>query len=290
MEEITVSLATDQEARACLALLPEVKGAAAELLIARRRGALAGAAAIFWQSWATPAGFPITIQVVPAERRHGVASRLLVAAADLAAEETDGLWSFDAYAEDGDAARFIEASGFRRQRRQHFFQARIDALLENISPLLTRLRRREGAGSPPRIAPLGEAPLDEIGWLVSAELGGGPFSAQARMRSQTAPESRVKDRSQVAMVGDQVAGVILWRIDADDVAVVDARVVAAPWRGGAINLTLLEAGLLRGKAEGLTEVRFHCDDTVRDTISLARRAQAREVATKAAWYLPFLAD
>ena len=287
MEEITVSLANDQEARACLALLPEVRGASVELLIARRGGALAGAAAIFWQSWATPAGFPVTIQVVPAERRRGVARRLLAAAAELAAGETDGLWSFDAIDEADDAACFMQAQGFRRERRQHYFQARIDALLENISPLLARLRRREGAGTAPLIVPLGEAPLDEIGWLVSSELGGGPFSAQARMRSQTAPESRVKDRSQVAMVGEKVAGVILWRIDVDEVAVVDARVVAAPWRGGAINLTLLEAGLLRGKEEGLLDVRFHCDEAVRDTISLARRAQAREIAKKATWYLPF---
>jgi hypothetical protein len=50
---------------------------------------------------------------------------------------------------------------------------------------------------------------------------------------------------------------------------------------------LLESGLLRGKAEGLTEVRFHCDDTVRDTISLARRAAAVETATNATWYYPF---
>jgi hypothetical protein len=232
-------------------------------------------------------GLPVSVHVVPTERRRGVARRLLEAAADLSSEETDGLWTFNAYDEDDVATLFVEASGFQRQRRVHYFQARIDDLLGNIGPLLARSRRRGAGAAPLIIEPLGDAPLDEIGWLVSAELGGGPAAAAARMRAQTAPDSRVNDRSQVARAGDAVAGVILWRIDPDDVAVVDARVVAAPWRGGATNLSLLEAGLLRGKAEGLTEVRFHCDDTIRDTLSLARRAQAREIAVKSTWWLPF---
>ena len=287
MEDITVSIAGDHEARAYLALLPEARSAPAEFLIARRGEALVGAAAIFWQSWATPAGFPILIEVIPPERRGGAGRAMLAAAAELVSEETDGLWTFSAYDEDDVARHFLQACGFHRQRRQHFFQARIDDLLANITPLLTRLRRRDTGGPPLVITSLGDAPLGEIGWLVSAELGGGPFTAEARMRAQTAPESRVRDRSQVAMIGDAVAGVILWRIDPDDIAVVDARVVAAPWRGGSTNLALLEAGLLRGKAEGLTEVRFHCDDTIRDTLSLARRAQAREIAVKSTWWLPF---
>jgi GNAT superfamily N-acetyltransferase len=282
MAEITVSLASDQEARACLALLGEVRGAPVELLIARRRGALAGAAAVSWQSWLTPAGFPTTIEVVPDARRLGVGRRLLEAAADLAAEETDGLWTFGPVADDGDAAKFMAACGFSRLRRQLFFQAPIESLLGNITPLLNRLRRRTGAGPPPRIVDLALAQADQVARLVAREIGGPQPTPEARAAHRMRREGAGRDRSQAAVVGDAVAGVILWEIAADGVAVVEARVVGPPWRGGPVNLMLLEAGLLRGQAEGLSEVRFHCDESVKDTLALARRARAAEVATKGA--------
>ena len=50
----------------------------------------------------------------------------------------------------------------------------------------------------------------------------------------------------------QAAGVMIWRLDADGVAVVEARIVAPRWRGGLVNLALLEAGLL-GKGDSETE-------------------------------------
>jgi hypothetical protein len=83
--------------------------------------------------------------------------------------------------------------------------------------------------------------------------------------------------------GEALAGAILWRV-VDGVAHVDARVVAPRWRGGWTNLLLLEAGLVAGLAEGLTRMRFHCDDTVRDTISLARRCAADELESGAYYY------
>src|SRR5271165_3946478 len=100
MEAIRVALATETEARACLALVPQVWNTPTELLIARRDGAFAGAAAVFWQSWAKPAGFPVQVHVLPDQRRKGVGRRLLETAVDMAAEETDGLWTFEAIAED----------------------------------------------------------------------------------------------------------------------------------------------------------------------------------------------
>ncbi len=287
MDTITVDLASDAEARACLALLPEARGAGAELLIARCDGVLAGAAAIGWQSWSRPSGFPTQIHVVPSHRRLGVGRRLLAAAADLAREETDGLWSFAPSPDDAPAAAFMTACGCRRMKRRHHFEGDLGALLADITPLLDRLRRRP-AFQAPAIVPLAEAPLDEIAWLVSRELGGGPMGAMARLRHETRAGSA--DRSQAAITQGEVAGVILWRRDADDGATVSARVVGARWRGGPVNLLLLEAGLRAGQAEGVARVRFHCDEDVVDTLALARRAQAREVSVTASWYYPFDGD
>jgi GNAT superfamily N-acetyltransferase len=280
MSEIIVTPATDQEARACLALLRDVRGAEVELLIARRNGALVGAAAVSWQSWMSPTGFPTTIEVVPSERRRGVGRRLVEAAADFAAEETDGLWTFRPVADDSDAARFMTACGFTRLRRQLFFQASVEALLGDITPLVNRLRRRS---APPnlRIVDLEVAPAGEVARLVAAEIGGPRVTAGA-----PAATSGRRDRSQAALVGDALAGVILWEIASDGVAEVEARVVAPPWRGGPVNLILLEAGLLRCLAEGVSEMRFNCDEQVRDTIALARRARAVEVAARGAWRRP----
>ena len=284
MEDIRVTMATDAEGRACLALLPEARGRAVELLIARSRGVFAGAAAIHWQSWSKPGGFPLSIHVMPEWRGQGVGRRLLAAAADLAAEETDGFWPFLPVAEQGVEARFMLAQGFRLHGRQLYFKARIDGLLDNISPLLARLRRRTGHSNQVEIQAIPDHLYQTLGWMVSSELGGGPQSAAERMRRLAeAPDS--KDRSQVAIIDGQAAGVILWRVENGE-AIVDGRVVGIPWRGGPINLMLLEAGLLCGKAEGLVHVNFHCDETVKDTVSLARRAGAERTDTKATYYYP----
>jgi hypothetical protein len=180
----------------------------------------------------------------------------------------------------------MAACGFEARSRRHHFEGEVQALLDNITPLLERLRRR-AAFEAPAIVPLAQAPLEELGWLVSRELGGGPMGALARLRRLTRPGSGALDRSQVAMIDEEVAGVILWRLEADGAAAVEARVVASRWRGGPINLLLLEAGLLGGKAQGVTRVRFHCDDGVADTLSLARRARAEELSVLTSYYYRF---
>ena len=162
-------------------------------------------------------------------------------------------------------------------------------LLAHIEPLVRRLEaRRTGAGDV-RIEPLEEQHLEEVGWLISEALGGGPMSAMQRLRRRLSAARDGQDnldRSQVATVGEQVAGAMLWRAD-DDAAVVDARVVAPPWRVGPLNLRILQAGLLRAHDEGLTKARFHCDETVKDTIRLAQRCNAVETARTALYYKPF---
>ncbi len=283
MSGLTVDMALEHEAPACVALLPEARGLQTELLIARRDGALAGAAALVWQSWSSPGGFPIALRVLPDERGRGIGRALMRRAAALAAPETDGLWSAEPLDLDSPAARFLQACGFEPRRRQHHFLGRVDVMVRHLAPLLQRTRARGRIPADMRIVPLAEAPFDEIGWLVSAELGGGPLRATYGLRQRRGEGRADSDRSLVILQGDQVAAVILWQIE-DGVAVIDARVVAPGWRGDWPNLVLLEAALLRMKTEGVEAFRFHCDETVADTLSLARRCDAAETARKALFY------
>jgi GNAT superfamily N-acetyltransferase len=260
MTQVSVSLASDPEARACLALLPEVRGAPVELLIARLDGELAGAAAVYWQNWTTPAGFPTQIHVVPGARRRGVGRALL--------------------AEDDEAAGFLRAGGFRPARRQHYFEAALTDLLAEVAPRAARLRSRGRSPDGLAIIPLTKAPLAPLARIVAFGFGNGPDSM---VRGLEARLTRPDDRSLVLMVGEAIAGAVLWRID-KDLAMIEARVVAEGFRGGWLNTLLLEAGLLEGQAEGVRRMRFDCHGENRDTLNLARRCAAVEIANRANWY------
>jgi GNAT superfamily N-acetyltransferase len=284
MTRITVARASEAEQPACLALLPQASGLGAELLIARRDGAFVGAAAVAWRSWSSPVGFPIAVQVISDARRGGVGRALLAAADDLTRGETAGLWSGQPLDPDSDAAAFLQACGFALVRRQHYFEARLDTLLASIAPLAARMRARGRVPEDARLIPLADSPLDEVGWLVTEELGGGPFDALRTFRARTSPQAAaLGDRSIVVMRGEHLAAAMVQRLE-EDVLVVDARVVAPAARGDWPNVVLLEAAAQRALAEGAATFRFHCDDSVDDTLSLARRSAARETAVRGAYY------
>ena len=284
MDEITVAPALETEAAACLALLQDAVGWPVELLIAKRGHAIVGAAALRWRNESDPPGFPLALHVLPPERRRGIGRRLLDAAIDLACEETPGLWSLS-YAVAGTAAAdFLSACGFTPKRREHHFEAAIDALLADVGPRANRLRDRGRVSEEVRIVPLSEAPLDDVGRLLAKELGAAASVVVERLGRRVSAPEETGDRSRVALRGDRVEGAILWQVR-DGVALVEARVVHPSSRGGWLNVALLEDGLIRGRAEGLERLRFHCGDTVRDTLSLARRCDATEMEVRAYYYL-----
>ncbi len=284
MDDITVAMAPETEAAACLALLPEAAGAPVELLVAKRAHAVVGAAAVWWRNDSDPAGFPLSIHVLPPERRRGIGRRLLDAAIDLALDDALGFWSRAAALDGAPDAAFLVACGFQPRRREHHFEAAIDALLADVRPKAGRLRDRGRVPNDVRIVPLAEAPLEEVGRLLSRELGSVPARATERLRRRANAPDDIADRSRVAMRGGEVEGAILWKIE-NGVAIVEARVVHPRNRGGWLNVVLLEDGLARGKAEGLERLRFHCDDTIRDTLSLAKRCDAVEAEPRAYYYL-----
>ena len=287
MSDIVITPASDFDAGACLALLPEARDLPVEMLVARRGAEMVGAAALYWRNWAAPVGFPTLIRVVEGERRRGVGTRLLRAAADLAAEETDGLWTFSSLAEVGEAAGFLRASGYRIVRRHHRFEAAVDDLLADIGPKADRLRRRGRVPDGLVVAPLAEAPLTEIAWMVSNDLGGDVECARQDLARRVAATSPADgDQSLAVLRNGQVLAVVLWRID-NGVGLVDARVVHPKYRGGWSNPVLMEAGLTAARDLGVSNFRFECDDTARDTLNLARRCAAIETERTANWYYAF---
>ena len=284
MEQITVAPPLETEAAACLALLPEAVGSAVELLIAKRDNLAVGAAALWWRNESDPPGFPLAIHVPPPERRRGVGRRLLNTAVELAIDDAHGFWSQAPAVDGGPVAAFLYACGFEPRRREHHFEAAIGALLADVGPKARKLRDRNRIPPGIDIVPLAQAPLDEVGRLLARELGSAPVRIVERLRRRSDGSTETGDRSRVAMRDGKVEGVILWRVH-DGVAIVEARVVHPRGRGGALNVMLLEDGLLRGKAEGLERLRFHCEDGVRDTLSLARRCEAVEREPRAYFYL-----
>ncbi|MDB5435602.1 MAG: hypothetical protein JWR47_1859 [Phenylobacterium sp.] len=284
MSTVSVDLAGEAEVPACLALLPEARHSPAEFLIARHDGRLAGAAAVIWQSWAKPGGFPLRVHVMPAMRRQGVGRRLMAEAVGMTAGEAEGLWSLEPEPLESPAAAFLQACGFGLARRQHHFQASGEALDGAIAPLVARLRARGRIPAEARVVSLSEAPMEEVGWLVSAEFGGGPFRTLHNLRQRATRQGvSTEDLSQVVLLGTKVAAVLLGRMD-HGVAVIDARVVAPDARGDWAGALQLDAILRWGLPRGVREFRFHCDDDVRDTLSLARRCNAREVAKTGLFY------
>ena len=178
MEAVSIAPALETEAAACLALLPEVVGLPVELLIAKRAHAIVGAAAVHWRNLGEPVGFPLSIHVLPPDRRLGIGRRLLDAAIGLAIEDTDRFWSLKPWATDDPAAAFLVSCGFEPGRWEHHFEAATDAVLADVAPHAARLRARGWIPDDLRIVPLAEAPLREVGRLLAKALGATP--AQAR--------------------------------------------------------------------------------------------------------------
>lgn len=286
MRQILCQEASASEAPACLALLPEIWGVPVHLLIARSDGEFAGAAALYWQSWIQPPGFPVWLRVGPPFRRQGVGRALVEAAATLAEREVGGLVTLRPVNADSEAADFLTAVGFTPRSCSFQFRARIADLRESIRPTLRRALTRGGLIDTIRFAPLSEATLSEATWILSGDGMFDPIVAHEMLRRRLpGGVDAALDRSQVALHGELVAGVILWRIN-DGRAFIDAQAVGLAWRGGPLYLLMLETEMKRGLAEGVTEIEFSCDEKSRSTLGLARRSGAATLETKISLYRP----
>jgi GNAT superfamily N-acetyltransferase len=285
LKDVSVNSAREQEAPACLALLPEVVGAPAELLIARNNGKFAGAAAVIWASWAEPAGFNVLVRVLAPARGQGVGRRLIAAAANLADGETDGLWSFGATPLAGPAAKFLEACGFVPRKREYYYRVGLTPMLDYIQGVAQRYRERAQVPPGAEVVFLSdvEGPLDEVAWLIAREFNGSPI---AHVQTLNRRRQDRDDVSLIARINGEVAGVLLTR-GQGDTAVVEIRVVAKRWRLGWPNLIMMEQGLLRARADGRQHIKFFCDETSNDTRNLAKHGKGEETDIKTRHYLAF---
>ena len=282
MTTITVARAQESEAPACLALTPRFSGAA-ELMIARVDGELAGAAGIGWVNVLEPAGFFVEVRVLTRWRRKGVGRALIEAAADLAGGETDGFWSVDGVPPESCAAMFLNACGFRPLRREHHFEIVTAKFLADMIDVSDRLRRKGRVPDRAEIRWLAEpgTPFEDIAWLVSKELGAHPMASLQDLRRRSDDGA---DHSLYVRVDGVVCAAMLFHTEGD-VAVVDVRAVAKRWRNNWPNAVLLETGLKWAVSNGFAKARFFSDDRVRDTINLARRGDSEETRVMERYYL-----
>ncbi|HWF00591.1 MAG TPA: GNAT family N-acetyltransferase [Caulobacteraceae bacterium] len=284
MTKVTIARATDAEASACLALVPEAARWPVELLAATCEGEPIGAAALAWRDEGSPAGFALDIHVIAPERRQGVGRRLFDAAVDLADGETSGFWSMRPIEANAPAAAFASAVGFSPGRREHHFETRAEAVLGLVGPIASRLRQRSRIPEDLTLVPLADAPLDQVARLMSGSADSANVATLDRLAAYARDTQGVGLDSRIALRGPHAAGAMIWR-RREEVALVEMWAVDRRNRGW-LSLVLLEEALSRGQAEGVRSLRFHCDERARDTMNLAALCGAREQETLDYLYCP----
>lgn len=271
---------------ACLALLPEVRAMPAELIAANRDDELVGAAAVIWESWSDPAGFPIAVHVIPPARRNGIGRALVQAACALVDGETDGLWGINKIDEVGAAADFLRACGFAPLKRTLHFEMEGQAFYDHASRIVERLRRHGRIPADAHAIALRDARLDDVAWLVSREFPSGPIQLLTRMRQSLAlprDDGIDMERSTVIMEGEQMVGALLYRWNGGHPAI-EVNVVAPHRRNTYVNALQLQVATGRGLEGGASSFRFDTEVATRDSMNLARRGDGRLIATEALFY------
>ena len=268
--------------------MPDIFGPsyAPELWVALDREAdlLVGAAGVAWHLVSDPPGFPVYAHVLPSMRRRGIGTALMEAVVS-ACRHDDALrlnaW-FDV-AIDSSAAGFLMAAGFKAVRQVFEYEASGAEFFGLIKAIHDRFARAGKLPASFRIVSLADAPPAAVAALVANHLPYASPSAIARVVSGTS--SHDSQRSVVLLDGDSVMGALLysWN-DADPI--IDCWIVAPAARGTAAHLMLVEAATGNGLAGGAHRFRFSCTDDVRDTINLARRGGARQIATRLRYSKP----
>jgi GNAT superfamily N-acetyltransferase len=263
--------ARDGEAAACRMMLPAAfpaTGAAPELFVAPGPEGIRGAVAIAW----VPKGFSVLVQVAAPWRRQGIGSALIEAAAASALGETAALRAWMPVSEGSIAAAFLQTAGFRIVRRLLVFET--DSVHFGLA-LNGLLRRAQAGGRVSRqltLATLAAAPVQGVVDLVAPEFATLPHDLAAQM----APDNHDGyDRalSLVLLHDGAVVGAMLCR-RFDDLVEIDVNVVVPTLRHGMANLILLEGMARMSQDAGIRRIRFSCEEHVRDTLNLGRRAGA----------------
>jgi ribosomal protein S18 acetylase RimI-like enzyme len=231
-----------------------------------------GVAAIAWNAWGVPSGFPIWIHVDEAFRRRGCGLALAAAVAREARPEIERVHLWQALDDGDDAGGFLRRIGFEPTRRVLHFEADGRRFFAMVARLHARLAARGRIPAGAHTLPLREAPFTDVAQLVSAAFGSRFELALAAARRR-ARDGYDADRSVVLIHQGRVQGALLYRWG-NGIPEIDVNVVAPSLRRGWANVVLLHDATRNGLDGGADRFRFHCEDTVTDTINLARRAGA----------------
>jgi GNAT superfamily N-acetyltransferase len=274
--DIAVRRAADDEARACRLMMPETFGPtlAPDLWVAidGATSLIAGAAAIAWRPVSSPPGFPVLFHVLPPLRRRGVGRALVEAVARACAGNASCLHAWVPVPESGPAAAFLAHTGFTTRKRLLEFEADHPRFYNSVKAVLDR---RQAAGRIParyRIVKLREVSIDEVALLVGDNFHDMHASVVAGIARGLAGYDG--EKSVVLLVDGEVRGALLYAWN-DGRPLVDVNVVAPELRRGAANVMLLEAAIRHAIDGGAHSIRFSCEESVIDTMNIARRAGAR---------------
>jgi GNAT superfamily N-acetyltransferase len=276
-EEWSIRVARDRDLASARRIVPNVYTARAapdRVLIATRTGQneIAGVAAVAWRTFGTVRGFPLFVQVVEHERRRGLGRALVQAAASESRGETQHLLSWTAFDEASAEAGFARALGFEVARRTLYFEADIHVFFRMIDRIHAQLARRNRIPSNARTVPLEGAPQGAVARLVGEAFDGRHDVALANTLN-SGPGGYDKKKSVVLLIDEQVCGALLYRW-VDNTPQIDVNVVAPHLRRRWANVALLHHATRNAIEGGARSFRFYCEDTVVDTVNLARRANA----------------
>jgi GNAT superfamily N-acetyltransferase len=217
----------------------------------------------------------LDLRVLRTHRRKGVGTRLLNNLFSTAMAGGHSVISvFTDILANPDAGPFLISNGFQSRNRMFVVEADLERMLAGMSRLRDRLVSSGRVPSSARLVTPAEAPMDEVIRLFDKYIMDERCLRPEFFRASFS-SARFDESSVILMVDGRVGGLLMveWLRDIHR-AEVPARVVVPEYRGGWANVLMMATALERGRAAGITRVRFESLEDNADTLSLARRFQA----------------
>lgn len=287
--DFSIRLATSQDAKAVRMLLPGAADALGFCLVAEveNPGRIVAAAGITTALRAKPiAGPGVLVHVIPPVRRHGIAHQLLQLLSDTAAKQGVGaLYATQKVDLGSEQYLAWTALGFKPCEMVEYHELPLAEFEIQLAPLFERMQQRGKIPPTAKIVPLYEAEIDAVAQMHLDILGGDKANLLQKLRGDV-PDSYSARYSRILLLDDRIVGFILAHRAGQEVAHVDANVLAPEVRGGWANVWLkLEA--TRGAMKlGIRKFVFSTFDHYTDTRSFTERMHGVTVQTKVLMYRP----
>lgn len=279
------------DARAVRMLLPAESSALSYCLIAESGDPpqIIGAAGITQVLRPRPlAGPGVAVHVIPPYRRHGVAGELIQKVAQYAAESgAQAIYATQKVDSNSEEQQAWEALGFSVCETVLHHELPLIEFEVQLTPLLNRMQERGKIPASAKIIPLCDADIEAVLRLHLEELGGDPADLRKKLRGEV-PNSFSARYSRILLVNGQTVGFILAHRAAQDIAYVDANVIAPEFRGRWANVWLKLEATQGAQQLGIKKFVFTSFDHYTDTRSFTDRFQGATVSAKLLMYRPLL--